>query len=184
MKPIPKIALFALVLLAAVPAWASTFLAMTPRDLVTESDAVVMGEVLQVHSFWSPSGRMIVTEAIVRVEERIAGTAASVLVLRTAGGTVEGFTVEAHGFPTFEKGQRLLLFVSQGDPGEVVGYRQGQYRIVRDAAGVETAVPMLEPGVRLLSRDGRPAPRPVPVRLQELKSQIRAEAVRVGRIAN
>lgn len=184
MKPIPKIVLCALVVLAAAPAWSSTFLAMTPRELVAGSDAVVQGEVLQVHSFWSPSGRLILTEAIIRVEERIAGESPSVLVLRTAGGSVEGFTVEAHGFPTFTKGQRLLLFVANGDPGEVVGYRQGQYRIVRDTAGVEMAVPTVEKEVRLLSRDGRPAPRPVPVRLQELKSQIRAEAVRAGRIVN
>ena len=55
-------------LLAAVPAAASTFLAMTQHELVAQSDAVVQGKVLKVSSFWSPSGRVIMSEALVQVE--------------------------------------------------------------------------------------------------------------------
>lgn len=178
--------LFALALAAAVPAGASTFLAMKTDELVAASDAVVQGEVLQVHSYWSKSGRIIVTEAIVRVTDKVVGNGPSVVVLRTFGGTVEGYTVEAHGFPTFQKGQEMLLFVDNQADGtaEVTGYRQGQYRIVRDKAGVQVAVPMVEHGVRLLTREGRVAPQPQAVRLDALKDQIRAGAQRVGRIAN
>jgi hypothetical protein len=108
------------------------------------------------------------------------------VILRTFGGTVEGYTVQAHGFPTFQKGQELLLFVSNQRDGtaEVNGYRQGQYRIVRDKAGVEMAVPMVENGVRLLTRDGREAPRPQAVRLDTFKSRIQAGAVRAGLSVN
>jgi len=175
-----------LALVVAVPASASTFLGLTTDQLVATSDAVVQGEVLQVHSFWNKSGRIIVTEAIVRVTETVAGKAPSVVVLRTFGGTVEGFTVEAHGFPKFEKGQELLLFVSNQADGsaEVTGYRQGQYRIVRDKAGVAVAVPTVEHGTRLLTQNGQAAPRPQALRLDSFKSQIQAGAQRVGLTVN
>lgn len=186
MKRVLLLGLFALALAAAVPAGASTFIGLTTDELVATSDAVVQGEVLQVHSFWSKSGRIIVTEAVVRVTETVAGKSPSAVVLRTFGGTVEGYTVEAHGFPRFEKGQELLLFVSNQKDGtaEVTGYRQGQYRIVRDQAGAVMAVPTVEHGVRLLTRDGKTAPRPQALRLDAFKSQIQAGAQRVGLIAN
>lgn len=185
MKRFLCLGLFALALAAAVPAGASTFIAQSIDELVAASDAVVQGEVLQVHSYWNKSGRIIVTEALVRVTDTLAGKAPSVVILRTFGGTVEGYTVEAHGFPTFEKGQELLLFVDNQADGsaEVTGYRQGQYRIVRDKAGV-MAVPTVEHGVRLLTRDGRVAPRPQALRLDTLKGQIQAGAQRVGLIVN
>lgn len=186
MKRVLLLGLFALALAAAVPAGASTFIGLTTDELVATSDAVVQGEVLQVHSFWSKSGRIIVTEAVVRVTETVAGKSPSAVVLRTFGGTVEGYTVEAHGFPRFEKGQELLLFVSNQKDGtaEVTGYRQGQYRIVRDQTGAVMAVPTVEHGVRLLTRDGKTAPRPQALRLDAFKSQIQAGALRVGLIAN
>lgn len=185
MKRFLWLGLFGLALATVVPASASTFIAMGTGDLIAASDAVVQGEVLQVHSYWEPSGRMIVTEALVRVTDTILGDAPSVVVFRTFGGSVEGFTVDAHGFPTFQKGQELLLFVDNQADGsaEVAGYRQGQYRIVRTKAGV-MAVPTVEHGVRLLTRDGRMAPRPQAVRLDTLKDQIRAGALRVGRHGN
>jgi len=176
---------FALALAVAVPAGASTFIAMSTDELVAASDAVVQGEVLQVHSYWNKSGRLIVTEAIVRVTDTITGNSPSVVVLKTFGGTVEGFTVEAHGFPTFERGQELLLFVDNQADGsaEVTGYRQGQYRVVREA-GVEMAVPALEQGVTLLRADGQPAARPKAQRLDALKASVRADFERTSRMAN
>lgn len=186
MKRFVWLGLVALALAVAVPAGASTFVGLTHDEMVAQSDAVVEGEVLNVHSFWSRSGRLIVTEAIVRVNETIVGEAPTSIILRTFGGTVGGYTVEAHGFPKFEKGQKLLLFVDNQADGtaEVTGYRQGQYQIVRDRAGVNMAVPTLEPGVRLLTRDGRAAARPQAVQLDVLKNQIRGAAERSGRMAN
>lgn len=163
-------------LVAAATASASTFLAMPPRQLVAESHAVVQGEVLKVNSFWEPEGRVIVSEAMLRVTDTVVGSAPGVVILRTHGGDVNGFRVVAEGFPSFEVGSRVLLFLRHQDDGtsEVTGYRLGQYRIVTDRAGVERAVPTLEQGVRLLSADGRLAARPATVELETFKEQIRA----------
>jgi hypothetical protein len=172
-----------LALVAGIPAGASTFLAMNQRELVRDSAAVVDGEVLQVHSFWDPKGRMMITEAIVKVSDSVVGNIGSAIVVRTFGGTVEGYTVEAHGFPTFTRGQRLLLFLEpeRGGAHRVTGYQLGQYRIVRDKNGFDVAVPTLDKDTSLINREGRQAPRPRALALETLKNQIRNEALSLGR---
>ena len=182
MRRLVFLALLAL-MVAGIPAGASTFLVMNQGELIRDSAAVVEGEVLQVHSFWTRSGRIIVTEAIVKVSDPILGEAASAVVVRTFGGTVEGFTVEAHGFPTFRKGERLLLFLEAERDGahKVAGYQQGQYRVVRDKNGFDVAVPAFDGHASLVTRDGRQAARPKALPLSLLKDQIRTEARRLGR---
>src|SRR4028118_323709 len=164
MRRLVFLALLAL-MVAGIPAGASTFLVMNQGELIRDSAAVVEGEVLQVHSFWTRSGRIIVTEAIVKVSDPILGEAASAVVVRTFGGTVEGFTVEAHGFPTFRKGERLLLFLEAERDGahKVAGYQQGQYRVVRDKNGFDVAVPGLHGHAPLVTQ-GQPQHPPRPAR--------------------
>ena len=172
-----------LALVAGVPAGASTFLNMDQRELVQKSAAVVDGEVLQVHSFWDAKGRIIITEAIIKVSDSVTGNIGSAIVVRTFGGTVEGYTVEAHGFPTFKKGERFLLYLEPERNGahQVTGYQLGQYRIVRDKNGAEVAVPTFDGGARLLTRDGRQVAQPRALALDALKNQIRSEAQSLGR---
>jgi hypothetical protein len=173
--------------LAAIPVGASTFLAMSRGELVAQSDAVIQGRVLKVNSFWDPSGRVIMTEAMIQVEDTIRGKSASVAVVRTFGGRVGNFIVEAHGFPKFVVNDHVLLFLhNSGDATEVTGYQLGHYRIVRDKAGVEMAVPTFDGGAMLLGRDGRPAAAPKAMQLDAFKSMIRAEAEKpsTGRNAN
>jgi hypothetical protein len=168
------------VALMAVPATASTFVAMDQAELVAASDAVIQGEVLEVHSFWTKGGTAVVTEARILVEEVVAGQAPSEVVVRTFGGQVGDYRLEAHGFPTFQEGQRLLLFLHTAKDAtlQVTGYRLGEYRVARGDRGQMIAMPTLEPGVRLIGRDGLPAPRPEVVPLETLKSQIRGLADR------
>lgn len=184
MKRFVWLAVFALVL-AAIPAGASTFVALSRAELTAQSSAVVEGEVLKINSFWSPSGRLVVTEAMVQVTDKIVGNSPSVVVVRTVGGQVGGYNVEAHGFPKFQVGERLVLFL-QGNVDavtEVTGYRQGQYRVVREA-GVEMAVPTLEDGVNLVRADGKPATRVKAMPLSDLKASLRADFERTSRLAN
>jgi hypothetical protein len=182
MKRLVSIALL-LLLVVAIPVGASTFLRMSQKDLIRDSAAVVQGRVLQVNSFWEKTGRIIVTEALVRVDEAVYGDVPSVVVVRTFGGTVDGFTVEAHGFPKFRVNEQLLLYLEPERDGasRVTGYQQGQFRIVRDKAGVAYAVPT-EDGSRIVTPDGRTAAPAKAVRLDALKESIRNEARRAGRV--
>jgi hypothetical protein len=173
-----------LLALAAVPVGASTFLKMTQKDLVRESAAVIQGEVVQVNSFWEPTGTIIVTEALVKVEDLVFGKAPSVVVVRTAGGEVDGFYIEAHGFPQFKAGERVLLFLEPERDGynRVAGHQQGHFHVIRDKAGVEQAVPTFVHADGLVGADGRPAGLQKSLPLDALKDSIRAEARRAGRI--
>lgn len=164
-------------LLAAVPATASTFLAMSQEELVAGSSAVVVGRVLQVSSFWNDEGTAIMTEAAVRVEETVVGDSPTVVVVRTFGGEVGGLRIDALGFPTFRAGQRLLLYLRDaGATAEVVGYRLGEYKLVTRSDGIEVAVPTVDAEVALLNRDGTAAERPRAMALDALKLKIRAAA--------
>jgi len=182
MKRLVSIGLL-LVMAAVVPVGASTFLKMTQKDLIRDSAAVVQGQVIKVSSFWDPTGRIVMTEALVRVEDKILGNAPSVVVVRTFGGTVGSFTVEAHGFPKFRNNERLLLYLEPEQDGasRVAGYQQGQFHVVRDKSGVELAIPAFD-GANLVTPDGRVAAPAKALRLDELKQSIRDEARRAGRV--
>lgn len=172
-----------LMVVAAMPAGASTFLKMTQKDLVRDSAAVVKGQVIQVNSFWNAEGTAIVTEAMVKVDEAFLGAPDSVVLVKTFGGEVNGYYVEAHGFPKFTVNEKVLLFLEAEQDGvaRVAGYQQGQFRVVQDKAGVEYAVPMVDVDTNVLTKDGRPASRQKAVRLDALRDSIRTEAVSAGR---
>ena len=174
----------ALVCAAALqPVQASTFIAMSTADLVREASAVVEGEVLKVESLWDSEGRIIITEALVHVGDVIAGEAPSVVRVKTFGGTVNGYTIEAHGFPVFAKGERLVLFLhADGEPDvmRVTGYQQGQYRIRPDASGVEKAYSAVDGDARFVTPNGRAVELPNALPLSDLKQLIRGEAERLA----
>lgn len=183
MKRLVSAIVVSMVVIAAGPAAASTFLAMELPSLVAEADAVVQGRVLKVDSFWEPTGTVIVSEAMVQVEDAVVGSTPTVVIVRTFGGTVDGYTVEAHGFPVFAADDRVLLFLEQDgdDRMRVTGYQQGHYRVVPGDRGGETAVPTTDLGASLLTADGRQAPAPKQLPLAELKDLIRADAARLGK---
>ena len=180
-KLILSLALAALVV-AALPATASTFVAMDRAEMARTSDAVVVGEVTAVHSSWNEDATAIITEAFVKVDETIAGQAPGVVIVRTFGGQVGAVMIEAHGFPTFDEGERVVLFL-EGAEGvaRVVGYQQGQYRIIRRSDNVEVAMPTVDHGASLLHRDGSPAAAPMAVTLDALRSEVRNATVRADR---
>lgn len=198
MKRLVSAILVSMVVIAAGPAAASTFLAMERPALVAEADAVVQGRVLKVDAFWEPTGTVIVSEAMVQVEDSLFGETPTVVIVRTFGGTVNGFTIEAHGFPVFAAGERVLLFLQEDLPGpprpvqgghgedhmRVTGYQQGHYRVVADESGGEWAVPTTDSHASLLTADGKQAPAAREMPLAELKDLIRADAVRLGKSAD
>ena len=178
MKRALAVCLFALIAAAAVPASASIFVAMDQAELVAASQAVVVGRVLEVRSFWNDEATAILTEAVVQVDQTVAGEAPGIVTVRTFGGTVGSLRIEAHGFPTFTEGQRMLLFLDGvGSTAEVVGYQQGQFRIVtRVSDGLDVAVPAVDGGATLVRMDGGRVERPRALPLSALVESIRATA--------
>ena len=177
-----RLVLLAFAAALALPLGASTFIFTPQRDLVRDASAIVQGKVLSTSSFWNETGQVIVTEAVFQVEERLVGKAPSVIVVRTFGGRVGDFVVEASGFPTFQKGERQLLFLDKEKGGhtKVLGYQQGQFRIERDKSGAELARPAVDHGATFVGR-GTPAKTQS---LAALKSSILRDARALGRATN
>jgi hypothetical protein len=167
---------------------ASTFLEMSPEELVEQAHAVVQGRVIETASFWNRQGTVIMTEAVIEVEDTVLGRDRSHVRVVTFGGTVGDYRVVAEGFPTFEKGQRLLVFLEPARQGEdgahrVLGYRQGEFEIRQDKQGREIAVASWEGDtVRVLKKDGSEAQAPRAMALGEFKSWIRETAAKRGRL--
>ena len=174
----------ALVMAATTAVSASTFVAVSQDELVRQSDAVVQGRVAKVSQFWNAEGTMIYTEAVLEVQEKLVGDTAGIIVLRTFGGTVGSYTVEAHGFPEFREGERTIVFLKALEDGayEVNGYRQGQFRVMRDRTGKALAIPMVEDGVAYLDAEGRGVMRRIQP-LDTFKAQLRDSARAAGRLA-
>jgi hypothetical protein len=163
---------------SAQSAGASTFLHSSLRELVRDADSIVTGRVISVESFWNADGTVIVSEATVFVDEQMAGSGPTVEKVRTFGGTVNGYTVDAHGFPVFAAGDRLLLFLTRQDDGSsrVLGYQEGHYRLAFDRGGVERAYPTVDAGARWFAADGREAAPSSPRTLDAFRAQVRAIA--------
>ena len=170
--------------LGSVAAHASTFVALTAEQMITESDAVIQGRVIGVESRWDDAGRIIISEARILVSESLVGKAPSIVTITTPGGEVGDLKVEAAGFPQFAKGQEVILFVAgAGEKQRIVGHQQGHIEVVTRLDGVTLAVPQIEDGVNLLTASGRVVPAPKSVTLEAFKANLRAEAARLGKSA-
>jgi len=167
-------------------ATASTFVHVSTRELTARADAVIRGKILEVHSFWNDSATMILTEALVRVDETLVGEAPAYVTLRTFGGTVGDYTIEAAGFPEFRQNESMVAFIKAIDGGrhEVLGYREGQYRVMRSRSGEILAVSMVENEARYLSPDGRVDNEPRVLPLGDLAQRIRQFGRAAGRVVD
>jgi len=170
--------------LFVLPVTASTFVAMTADELISGSDSVIQGEVIRIRSHWHASGRVIVTDATVRVDEVLIGNSPAVVQVRTYGGQVNDLVVEAHGFPKLEDGEKVILFLYQDAEDQttrIQGYQQGHYRVVTRLDGVTLAVPQLDEEVAMLTPGGVSVPAPVSVEIGAFKTILFDSAEGLGR---
>lgn len=177
-------ALVILIGLCASPLSASTFVAMTESELIAQSDLVIQGEVINTRSHWSQTGRIIVTDATIRVDEALLGDSPRVIQVRTIGGQVNDFVVEATGFPKLEMGEKVLLFLHE-EPADrslrITGHQQGQFRVVTRLDGVTLAVPQVDEDAALLRANGTPVPAQRSVEIGSFKTHLLDAAEKLGR---
>ncbi len=116
---------------------ASTFLKADIPTLTQMSESVVHARVVNIQSDWNAERTMIFTHVALDVIRTLHGTAASQMVVRVPGGTVDGFTVEMSGAPEFKMHHNLTAFIARWDDGmpRVAGYFQGLSRVVLDRLG-------------------------------------------------
>ena len=133
-----------LLIVSAMPLSAAQFVEQ-PFDLVArDADYVVRGSVINTWSAWDDSHEVIYTYATVRVSRYFGEKAGpDTLVVREVGGTVDGYTQEAIGFPAIRRGEQVVLLLSKWENGDhrIHAYNQGKYLVRIRADRSEVLVP-------------------------------------------
>ena len=135
------LALVALLLALAVPMSASQFIELPFDQVAREAKYIVRGTVLDTFAAWDSDHEVIYTYATVRVTRYFGETTGpDTLVVRNVGGSVDGYTQEAIGFPEIRRGENLVLVLAEEDAAlQIHAYNQGKL-LVRQRAGVEVLV--------------------------------------------
>lgn len=130
---------FLLTAAIALPLSASQFIELPFEKVARDATLVVRGTVVgPVTSAWNDSHDVIFSYATIRVSHYLAGEGPQTLVVREVGGTVDGYTQEAIGFPELREGENVVLFLTQWDDSadwRMEAYNQGKYLIEKTPLG-------------------------------------------------
>lgn len=162
--------------LLASSAAASVVTAMSTEALVRASAAIVHAEVETVAV--QVVAQEVETWVRLRVEENLKGAGKrGTLTLRLPGGISETLVSRVHGIPTFEVGERVVVFATPTRSGAltVTGLFQGKYRVVSEPGAADQVVPDRGEGAHVVGAsppaDGEP--------LQAFLGRVRALADRL-----
>ena len=101
-------------------------------ELVAAADSIVVAEAIDSRPEWVATGqsRVIVTRMTFRITKTLKGTERLLLPLEFLGGTVGNVRQEVSGVPTFDIGDRAVLFVTGTRAASpIVGHSQGRFPI-------------------------------------------------------
>jgi len=143
-------------------------------EMTRASDLVVRGTVQAIRTVREPSGRLM-TEAVLEVQETLAGQAPDTVTVFWPGGELGEEGQWVPGSPRLEAGQEAVLFLARKGPPAVVA----RYLPVSLAAGVMRVLRL--PDRTALVRDLRGLHCPdglglpdLPGTLEELRRAVRA----------
>jgi len=126
-----------------MPLAASQFIDQSFDQVARDASYVVRGSVVDTWSAWNDTHDVIFTYATVRVSRYFGErTGPDTLLVREVGGTVDGYTQEAIGFPALRRGEQVVLFLSEWENStdlRIHAYNQGKY-LVRDREGVTVLI--------------------------------------------
>jgi hypothetical protein len=156
-----SIIVLSLLLALAIPLSASQFIEMPFDQVAREARYVVRGQVLETYSAWDDAREVIYTYATIRVHRYFGeATGPDVLMVREVGGTVDGYTQEAIGFPAIRRGENVVLMLSQWEDSSdlrIHAFNQGKYLVRTNPLGREILVqdPVKQGDARLHREGGR-----------------------------
>ena len=158
-----------LVIIVPSPGSATTYVLVADDTLADQADVIVEVRVLEVDP--SPSIGRPVTDYRMAVDRVIRGGAvASPLTVRTPGGILaNGIGLHVYGAPSFEEGQRALLFLTPHANGtyRILHLMLGAFRLV-ERDGESLALRQLS-GAEEISLPGRVPPRDGPRNLERFR---------------
>ena len=115
---------------------------MTMAEVLSQTKIVVHGVVVDQFSQWEESdgNKIIYTYSTLRVENGQFGKLGRMpnVVVRTVGGTVDGYQQVLIDEASFQLGEEVITFLGLEDGWahpSVVGFHQGKYTVNRNLAG-------------------------------------------------
>jgi len=102
---------------------------LTIEGLTGRADSILIGEVTDITCYKEDEGN-IYTQVILRVEQTIKGETQGEVVIRVPGGEVDGLRLWVEDAPSFQLGERAVVFLEEGEGiFNVVGGFQGKFTI-------------------------------------------------------
>jgi hypothetical protein len=167
-------------LLLALPAWATTLVALDLTALSRSADSIVQGKVSRVEARMSKDGGRISTHVTVDVSDSLKGQggAATVEIVQP-GGIVGDIGQKVAGTAHLKEGDEIVAFLERRGPKNflLVGMAQGCFRVERSSDGAaafavqdpEGDVLLLDPVTHAPVKKGTET-----MKLDELKAKVRA----------
>lgn len=127
-------------ILAAIPASATTLVRQGLDKLTAENEMVVHGRVLDLHSYWNADHSFILTDVRVRPSQIVKGSNGGDVTLTVMGGQVGELSTVIIGGADLAAGSEYVLFLSHVDlPGAahrltVRDHVQGVFEVVKGRA--------------------------------------------------
>lgn len=128
---------------------------MPVDEVFTAGEAVFVGTVVSTRAVWGDGQKMIWTEYTFDVRESWKGERASRRVVRVAGGTLDGRSIQLSHVPGFEVGGTYVVSAFANEhlyASPVVGTEQGLFREVIEEVTGETL--LVDSEGQRLERDG------------------------------
>ncbi len=129
-----------LVILLASHLAASTVTPLSLREVSTRASRVTAGRVERVTARRDSQSGRIVSRIEIAEARALAGQTPGRFSFEMVGGTAEGIRQWIAGFPAFEAGDQVVLFLAQDTTtplGPTVGLWQGVFFVQKDAGGQE-----------------------------------------------
>lgn len=160
--------IFSMALLAALSTvtHATTVERFTLDDLSRRSQTIVEGVVRGSRTYWSPDGKLILTNTTIEVTDAMKGQVARTVEVTTVGGQIGDTVLHVGGMPAFIPGESTIVFVERSSGYlTVLGLSQGKFTVSNGEVANSPS--------DLTFPDGRPA-RITRMPVQTFKSQIRS----------
>jgi hypothetical protein len=109
------------------------------EELATRSDLIFYGTCVSASSRWDDVSRIIVTDAVFRVDRYIKGNGPGEVLVTSPGGVLpeRNLIMTVAGGAEYAPGEESLMFVTRSQNGDVsvYGLGRGKLTIQLDAAG-------------------------------------------------
>ena len=141
--PLYGVLTLALAVAAVEPSSASTLLRQSLDGLVAGNATIVVGQVLDAHSYWNEEGTFILTDFRIKATDVLKGDPKDTdFTVTLMGGSVGDLTTLIVGGAELIPGEPYVLFLTEGDLPGVQGVRtvrdhsQGVFEVVKARDGL------------------------------------------------